>query len=51
MIMHITDASTVKLQKLDGTYVAGMVNESLLKPYYDGHDMSRSDCIVHKKKM
>ena len=51
MIMHITDASTVKLQKLDGTYVTGMVNESLLKPYYDGHDMSRSDCIVHKKKM
>ena len=50
MIMHITDASTVKLQKLDGTYVAGMVNESLLKHYYDGHDMSWPDCIVHKKK-
>ena len=50
MIMHITDASTVKLQKLDGTYVTGMVNESLLKPYYDGHDNSWLDCIMHKKK-
>ena len=35
-IMHITDAGTVKIQKLDGTYVTGMVNGSHLKPYYNG---------------
>ena len=38
-IMHITDASAVKIQKLDGTYVAGMVNDNLLKPYYDTHNI------------
>ena len=35
VIVHITDVGTVKLQKLDGMYVIGMVNESFLKPYYD----------------
>ena len=34
VIVHITDAGTVKLQRLDGTYVTGMVNGSHLKPYY-----------------
>ena len=34
-ITHITDASAVKLQKLEGTYVMSMVNGSHLKPYYD----------------
>ena len=38
VIMHMTDAGVVKLQRLDGTYVTGMVNGSLLKPYYDGHN-------------
>ena len=38
-IAHITDMGTLKLHKLDGTYVAGMVNANRLKPYYDGHDM------------
>ena len=45
-IAHITDAGVVKLQKLDGTYVVGMVNGSRLKPYFI--------CItswVRKKKM
>ena len=39
LIAHITDARAVKLHKLDGTYVVGMVNGSHLKPYYDGCDM------------
>ena len=39
LIVHITDAGAVKLQKLDGTYIGGMVNGSHLKSYYDGHDM------------
>ena len=39
VIVHITDAGTVKLQKLDGTYVAGMVNDSHPKPYYNGHNI------------
>ena len=39
VIMHITDVGTVKLQKLDGTYVAGMVNGSLLMLYYNGCNM------------
>ena len=39
LIAHITDVGTLKLQKVDGTYVAGMVNDSLRKPYYGGRDM------------
>ena len=38
-ITHITDAGVVKLQKLDGTYVIGMVNRSRLKLYYDMHNI------------
>ena len=38
-IVHITSMGAVKLEKLDGTYVAGMVNGSHLKPYYDGRTM------------
>ena len=40
-IAHITDASAVKLQKLDGTYVVSMVNDSHLKPYYNMHNILR----------
>ena len=39
VIAHITDAGVVKLQKLDGTNVAAMVNGSHLKLYYNGCDM------------
>ena len=39
LVVHITDASVVKLQKLDDTYVMCMVNDSFLKPYYDGHNI------------
>ena len=39
VVAHITDAGAVKLQKLDGTYVAGMVNGIHLKLYYNGCDM------------
>ena len=39
LIVHITYAGSVKLQKLDGTYVTGMVNGSHPKPYFDGHEI------------
>ena len=39
LIAHITDAGAIKLHKIDGTYIVGMVNGSHLKPYYDGRDM------------
>ena len=32
---HITEAGMVKLHKLDGTPVAGMINGNRLKPYRD----------------
>ena len=35
---HITEESVVKLHKLDGTPVAGMINGSRLKPYRDNCD-------------
>ena len=38
-IAHIIDAGVVKLQKLDGTYVMGMMNGILLKPYYGMHNI------------
>ena len=38
-ITHIIDVDIVKLQRLDGMYVASMVNDSHLKPYYDGHNL------------
>ena len=38
-IVHITDAAAVKLQKLNGTYVLGIVNGSIMKPYYYGHNI------------
>ena len=41
VIMHITDADVMKLQKLDGMYITGMVNGSRLKPYYDGCELPR----------
>ena len=39
-ITRITDVGTVKLQKLYGTYVAGMVNDSHPNPYYDTHNIT-----------
>ena len=39
VIMQITNAGAVKLKKLDGTYIIGMVNGSLLKLYYNGCDI------------
>ena len=41
VIAHIIDAGVVKMQRLDGTYVKGMVNGSSLKPYYDVHNIPR----------
>ena len=38
-VAHITDAGAVKLQKLNGAYVISMVNGSILKPYYNGHNI------------
>ena len=39
VIVHITKASVVKLHKLDGTSVVGMINKIRLKPYHDDCDM------------
>ena len=39
VIVHITDAGIVKLHKLDGILVPGMINGSWLKSYQDGCDM------------
>ena len=38
IVAHITEAGAVKLHKLDGTPVAGMINGSRLKPYRDDCD-------------
>ena len=38
-IVHISDAGAVKLQKLNGINVAGIVNGSFPKPYYDTHNI------------
>ena len=35
VVVHITEAGAVKLHKLDGTPVAGMINGSRLKPYHN----------------
>ena len=35
VVVHITEVGAVKLHKLDGTMVAGMINGSRLKPYRD----------------
>ena len=35
VIANITKVGMVKLHKLDGTVVVGMINGSRLKPYYD----------------
>ena len=40
VIIHIIEAGTVKLPKLDGTSVAGMINKNCLKPYHVGCDMA-----------
>ena len=39
IVKMITDGGTVKLQKLDGTEVKGLVNGSRLKPYHDSSDL------------
>ena len=38
VIAHITKVGAVKLHKLDGTPVAGMINGSRLKPYHANYD-------------
>ena len=35
IVKEITDEGVVKLKKLDGIKVRGLVNGSQLKPYYD----------------
>ena len=37
VVVHITEAGTIKLHKLDGTLVTGMINGSQLKPYHDDY--------------
>ena len=39
VIAHITDTGAVKLHKLDGTPLTGMINFIQLKPYQDRCDM------------
>ena len=39
IVKMITDGGTVKLQKLDGTEVKGLVNGSRFKPYHDSSDL------------
>ena len=50
MIVHITDVGIVKLKKLDGTYVTGMVNKIRLKSYYDGGNIPGWNHAAHEKK-
>ena len=38
VVKEITDGGAVKLEKLDGTEVRGIVNGSRLKPYFDSYD-------------
>ena len=37
VVAHITEASAVKLHKMDGTPVVGMINGIRLKPYRDDY--------------
>ena len=39
VVKEITDGESVKLEKLDGTEIRGLVNGSRLKPYYDSFDL------------
>ena len=39
VVKEITDGGALKLEKLDGTKVRGMVKGSRLKPYYDSCDV------------
>ena len=41
VIIHITKVGAVKLHKMDGTPVMGMIHGSHLKPYHDGCDTAR----------
>ena len=38
VVMEITDIAAVKLEKIDGTEVRGLINGSQLKPYFDNYD-------------
>ena len=40
VVVHITAVGAVKLHKLDGTPVVGMINGSCLKPYRDDYGMA-----------
>ena len=39
VVAYITEAGVVKIHKLDGTLVAGMINDSQLKRYRDDCSM------------
>ena len=49
VVVHITEVGTVKLHKLDGTPVAGMINGSQLKPYLDDCDTVLQSHDVQEK--
>ena len=38
VVKEITDSGVMKLEKLVGTEVRGLVNGSRLKPYFDNYD-------------
>ena len=38
VIKEIIDGGAMKLEKLDGTEVKGLINGSQLKPYFDNYD-------------
>ena len=39
VVAHVTEAGVVKLHKLDGTPVMGMINGKRLKPYCDDYEV------------
>ena len=38
VVIEITNRAAVKLEKIDGTEVRGLINGSQLKPYFDNYD-------------
>ena len=49
VVVHIIEASAVKLHKIDGTPLAGMINGNRLKPYHDDYGAIPSGCDAQKK--
>ena len=43
VVKEITDGGAVKLEKLDGTEVRGLINGSSLKPYFDNYDQVKKN--------